>query len=146
MFYDPNGDRQLSQEAYHFIAGLLAHVKACAPSPTPWSTPISAWSPVTRPLLSGLVRSNRSALIRIPAARGNSTRVELRSPDPACNPIWPWRHALPRDWTDRAADDAPRPLTGNLYEVGDASGIQRLPGSLEEAVRAWRQTASLRTR
>ncbi len=65
------------------------------------------------------------------------------APDPACNPpIWPWPSAtaaLPPGTgrVDRAADDVPRPPhRQRLYEVGDASGIQRLPGSLEEAVRA----------
>ena len=43
--------------------------------------------------------SNRSALIRIPAARGQATRVELRSPDPPATPIWRWRSAWPPAWT-----------------------------------------------
>ena len=87
VFYDERDPRQLSPLAYQFIAGLLEHVQGfCA---------------VTNPLVNSYKRlvpgyeapchlawstGNRSALIRIPTPRGQATRVELRSPDPACNP------------------------------------------------------------
>ncbi len=84
--------------------------------------------------------SNRSALIRIPAARGQSTRVELRSPDPSCNPYLAVAACLAAglDGIQRGLTPPPE-ITGNIYEMDDstraASGIQALPSSLEEALR-----------
>ena len=86
-FYDPEGQLQLSETAYQFLGGLIHHARAFAALTNPtvnsykrlvpgYEAPVSiAWS-----------ASNRSPLIRIPAKRGNSTRIELRNPDPSCNP------------------------------------------------------------
>ena len=87
IFYAPEGDLELSEDAYHFIAGILAHAKGMTALTNPlvnsykrlvagYEAPIYiAWSVM-----------NRSPLVRVPAARGKGTRVELRCPDPACNP------------------------------------------------------------
>ena len=63
--------------------------------------------------------------------------MELRSPDPACNPYLSLAVCLAAglDGIERQLTP-PEPLSGNLYELGDASGIQRLPGSLDEAILA----------
>lgn len=88
-FYDKNDPKgnQLSEIAYHFIAGVMEHAKAMTAVNNPlvnsykrlivgYEAPVYiAWS-----------CKNRSPLIRIPAARGIATRIELRSPDPSCNP------------------------------------------------------------
>lgn len=88
-FYDKNDSKgnQLSEIAYHFIAGVMEHAKAMTAVNNPlvnsykrlivgYEAPVYiAWS-----------CKNRSPLIRIPAARGIATRIELRSPDPSCNP------------------------------------------------------------
>ena len=103
VFYDPNGERGLSKEAYSFIAGLLAHVK--------------------------------------PASRGQSTRVELRSPDPSCNPYLAFAVCLAAglDGIEKGLVP-PAEITENIYAMDDAArkvrGIDSLPGSLEEAIRA----------
>ena len=137
-FFDAADPRNLSPMAYQFIAGLLEHVQGfCA---------------VTNPLVNSYKRlvpgyeapchlawstGNRSALVRIPTPRGSGTRVELRSPDPACNPYLSLAVCLAAglDGIERQLTP-PEPLSGNLYELGDASGIQRLPGSLDEAILA----------
>ena len=86
-FYDPDDPKGLSKEAYSFIAGLLAHVKGMAAVTNPLVNSYKRLVPgYEAPCYLAWSASNRSALIRIPAARGQSTRVELRSPDPACNP------------------------------------------------------------
>ena len=87
VFYDEGGQRQLSKTARSFIAGLLRHA--------------DGFTALTNPLVNSYKRlgagyeaprykawssANRSTLIRIPSVRGQSTRVELRSPDPSCNP------------------------------------------------------------
>jgi glutamine synthetase len=83
--------------------------------------------------------SNRSALIRIPAARGQSTRVELRCPDPACNPYLTLAVCLAAgiDGIEKGLTP-PAEITDNIFamdaETRAANGIDSLPGSLEEAI------------
>ena len=87
VFYDPSDARGLSREAYSFIAGLLAHVRGMAAITNPLVNSYKRLVPgYEAPCYLAWSASNRSALIRIPAARGQSTRVELRCPDPSCNP------------------------------------------------------------
>lgn len=88
--------------------------------------------------------SNRSALIRIPDPRGRGTRVELRSPDPACNPylVFAARLAAGLDGVTRKLPPPPA-VTGNLYAMTPEElaecGIRSLPTSLDAAVRAMEQ-------
>ena len=137
-FYDEADPRHLSPLAYQFIAGLLVHVRGCCAVTNPLVNSYKRLVPgYEAPCHLAWSTGNRSALVRIPTPRGNSTRVELRSPDPACNPYLALAACLAAglDGIEQQMTP-PAPLTGNLYKVGDASGIQRLPGSLEEAVRA----------
>ena len=141
VFYDPNDPRGLSKEAYSFIAGLLHHVKGFAAITNPLVNSYKRLVPgYEAPCYCAWSASNRSALIRIPAARGQSTRVELRSPDPSCNPYLAVAACLAAglDGIQRGLTPPPE-ITGNIYEMDDstraASGIQALPSSLEEALR-----------
>ena len=87
IFFDPNGEKELSKEAYSFIAGILKHVRGMTAITNPLVNSYKRLVPgYEAPCYLAWSASNRSALIRIPAARGSSTRVELRCPDPACNP------------------------------------------------------------
>ena len=85
---------------------------------------------------------NRSALIRIPSARGNSTRVELRCPDPACNPYLTMAVCLAAglDGIEKNMT-APAEITDNIFEMSKsertAKGIESLPGSLYESIQAF---------
>ena len=85
--------------------------------------------------------SNRSALIRIPAARGQATRVELRSPDPSCNPYLALAVCLAAglDGIEKGMEP-PAEITENIFKMDaaarKAAGIDSLPGSLEEALEA----------
>ena len=140
-FFDAADPRNLSPMAYQFIAGLLEHVQGfCA---------------VTNPLVNSYKRlvpgyeapchlawstGNRSALIRIPTPRGDGTRVELRSPDPSCNPYLAFAVCLAA-----GLDGIQRQLTPpaesneNLYAIAadlEAQGVRRLPASLEAAIHA----------
>ena len=140
VFYDPNGERGLSKTAYSFIAGLLEHVQG--------------FTAVTNPLVNSYKRlgagheapryrawsaSNRSALIRIPAARGQAARVELRSPDPACNPYLAVAVCLAAGLDGIARGLTPPPeITGDIYAMDDATreanGIFSLPETLKDAL------------
>ena len=92
LFYDPDDPRGLSQMAYSFIAGLLEHVKGFTALTNPlvnsYKRLVSGYE---APCYKAWSASNRSALIRIPASRGSSTRVET--------PIWPSPPAWRPDWT-----------------------------------------------
>ena len=140
-FCDPADPRKLSLLAYQFIAGLLDHVQGfCA---------------VTNPLVNSYKRlvpgyeapchlawstGNRSALIRIPTPRGSGTRVELRSPDPSCNPYLAFAVCLAAglDGIQRRLTP-PAESNENLYAIAadlEAEGVRRLPASLEAAIHA----------
>lgn len=145
VFYSPAGERELSPEAYAFIAGLLAHVRG--------------FTAVTNPLVNSYKRlvsgheapcyvawstSNRSALIRIPAHRREGTRVELRSPDPTCNPYLALAVTLAAglDGIERFMTP-PSEVKENLYAMDEAGrrakGVETLPRDLNEALELMRQ-------
>ncbi len=87
IFHDKKGPEELSQTAMHFIGGLLKHSKEMAAI---LNSKVNSYKRLVpgyeAPTYIAWSTENRSALIRIPAKRGNSTRVELRNPDPAGNP------------------------------------------------------------
>ena len=86
-FFDPDADLQLSQTALNWIAGLLAHAEGMVAITNPIVNSYKRLTPgFEAPTNIAWSASNRSAMIRIPARRGASTRSELRMPDPACNP------------------------------------------------------------
>ena len=86
-FYDPSDTRQLSPLAYQFIAGLLKHAQGFCAITNPLVNSYKRLVPgYEAPCHLAWSTGNRSALIRIPTPRGQGTRVELRSPDPSCNP------------------------------------------------------------
>ena len=141
-FYDPDDPKGLSKEAYSFIAGLLAHVKGMAAVTNPLVNSYKRLVPgYEAPCYLAWSASNRSALIRIPAARGQSTRVELRSPDPACNPYLELAVCLAAglDGIEKGLTPPPE-VTENIFDMNAAArkahGIDSLPDSLEEAIHA----------
>ena len=87
IFYDAGGKHGLSKEAYGFIAGIMEHIKAITAITNPLVNSYKRLVPgYEAPCYCAWSANNRSALIRIPLVRGRTTRVELRSPDPSCNP------------------------------------------------------------
>ncbi|MBQ3134325.1 MAG: type I glutamate--ammonia ligase [Oscillospiraceae bacterium] len=140
VFYDPDDPRQLSQTAYHFIAGLLAHVKGFTAITNPLVNSYKRLVPgYEAPCYKAWSASNRSALIRIPAARGKATRVELRNPDPSCNPYLAVAVCLAAGLDGIANKLTPPPeITENIFEMDKdtriAHHIDSLPGSLREAL------------
>ena len=140
VFFDENGHKQLSKEAYSFIAGILEHVKGMAAVTNPLINSYKRLVPgYEAPCYLAWSASNRSALIRIPAARGQSTRVELRCPDPSCNPYLSLAVCLAAglDGIERGLTP-PEEITENIFEMDAkarrAHGIDNLPASLEQAL------------
>ncbi len=141
-FYDPDGDLQLSQVAYYFIGGLIAHARGMTAITNPtvnsykrlvpgYEAPVYiAWSP-----------QNRSPLIRIPAKRGLSTRLEVRHPDPSTNPYLAIAVMLKAGLDGiKNRIQPPAPINANIFDMEAArlraEGIDLLPGTLEEALDA----------
>ncbi len=87
VFCDENDKLGLSEIAYHFIAGLIKHAKGMAAITNPLVNSYKRLVPgYEAPVYIAWSGTNRSPLVRIPTARGKSTRVELRNPDPSATP------------------------------------------------------------
>jgi len=146
-FYDPNGDLQLSQTAFSYIAGLLQHAAGFAAITNPVVNSYKRLVPgYEAPVYLAWSARNRSPLIRIPAKRGLSTRVELRNPDPSCNPYLAIAAMLKAgmDGVQKGLTP-PAPTDRNIYTMSaserEALGIGSLPASLEEAINLLEQDA-----
>lgn len=139
-FYDEKDSLQLSQEAYWFIGGLLKNMKSIAAITNPIVNSYKRLVPgYEAPVYLAWSARNRSPLIRIPAARGAATRVELRCPDPACNPYLSIAAVLAAGLDGIENKIQPPASTDkNIFEMTDeqrlAEGIESLPGSLKEAL------------
>lgn len=139
-FYDAESESGLSDTAYKFIAGLLHHAKAytaiCNPIINSYKRLVPGYE---APVYIAWSTQNRSPLIRIPASRGLSTRVELRSVDPSTNPYLALATLLAAGLDGIASDiEVPAPIDRNIYimdaEDREANGIYDLPKNLAEAV------------
>ncbi len=87
IFYSPEADDGLSMDARYFIGGLMKHIKAITALTNPLVNSYKRLVPgFEAPIYIAWSAKNRSPLIRVPAERGESTRVELRSPDSSANP------------------------------------------------------------
>lgn len=146
VFASEDSAYKLSQEALWFIGGILKHIRGITAICNPlvnsykrlvpgYEAPVYvAWSP-----------SNRSALLRVPAKRGRSTRVELRSPDPSANPYLAYAAMLMAGLDGiQKKIDPPSPADVNIYKLTKSEraemGIDALPGSLFEALEALQQS------
>ncbi len=140
IFYDPNGEFLLSETARSFVAGLLKHAKGFTPITNPLVNSYKRLvSGFEAPVYIAWSTANRSVLVRIPAARGASTRVELRNPDPSCNPYMAFAAIIASgmDGVNNSLNP-PSPCNKNLYHMSDderaCEGIENLPGSLKDAL------------
>ncbi len=140
IFADPSDEKGLSKEAYSFIAGILTHIKGMAAITNPLINSYKRLVPgYEAPCYLAWSASNRSALIRIPAARGSATRVELRCPDPSCNPYLALAICLMAglDGIEKGLTP-PDEITDNIFAMDtatrEAKGIESLPGTLKEAI------------
>ncbi len=139
-FYDPSDPSQLSDIARYYIGGLLHHVKGFTAITNPLVNSYKRLVPgYEAPVYIAWSEHNRSPLIRIPARRGVGTRIELRNPDPSCNPY------LTLAVTLRAGLDGiknkimpPASVTQNIYDMSAderaALGIDSLPKTLGDAL------------
>ena len=139
-FFDEKAEYQLSDEAKFAIGGMLKHVKSITAITNPTVNSYKRLVPgYEAPVYLAWSLANRSALLRVPAKRGVSTRVELRSPDPACNPYLAFAAILETCLDGiRNKIDPPAPVESNIYKLSTKERrkqrIDSLPGSLAEAL------------
>jgi glutamine synthetase len=138
-FFDPEGTMQLSRTALHYIGGLLKHAKAITRIANPTINSYKRLVPgYEAPVYISWSATNRSALVRVPAARGNSTRAEFRSPDPMCNPYLTFAAMLAAGLDGiKNKIEPPESTNANIYHMSEGErrklGIETLPGTLMEA-------------
>ncbi|ATD30487.1 type I glutamate--ammonia ligase [Macrococcoides bohemicum] len=144
-FFDESGDMQLSDDARHFIAGIMKHARGftavCNPLVNSYKRLVPGYEAPVYVAWSG---RNRSPLIRIPSSRGLSTRVELRSVDPAANPYMALAVILQAGLDGiKNKLEAPAPVNQNIYEMNreerESVGIEDLPSTLYTAIKAMRE-------
>lgn len=139
-FYDASDAQGLSVTAKHYIAGILKHAKSFAAITNPTINSYKRLVPgYEAPCYIAWSCSNRSALIRIPAARKAATRVEVRNPDPMANPYLALAVMLTAGLDGVENQLALVPETKeNIYHMSTGRrielGIDALPGSLTEAL------------
>ncbi len=139
-FSDPGDSHGLSKIAKHFIAGQLAHARGMcavlAPLTNSYKRLVAGYE---APVYISWGRINRSALIRIPRAHTHeSTRLELRCPDPSCNPYLAFAVML-ASGLDGIRRELPIPeaTEEDVYLMANTkrgAKLNVLPGSLEEAI------------
>jgi glutamine synthetase len=139
-FFNPDDPLGLSDVARWFMAGVLHHARGFAAITNPTVNSYKRLVPgYEAPNYVAWSASNRSPMVRIPASRGLSTRIEVRNPDPAANPYLCLAVML------KAGLDGiknrmrlPAPVNRNIYVMTEEErieeGIQMLPTSLREAL------------
>lgn len=142
-FFDPNDKYHLSPVAKHYIAGLLKHAPEITAICNQWVNSYKRLVPgYEAPVYLSWARRNRSDLIRVPEykpGREKATRIEFRSPDPACNPYLAFSVMLAAGLEGIINKyEVPEPVEENVYEMSEEErkrrGIGTLPGSLQEAI------------
>lgn len=148
VFADPTDEYGLSAIAKHFIAGQLYHARAMAAVVAPTVNSYKRLVPgYEAPVYVSWARVNRSALIRVPRispGRPKATRVEIRCPDPSCNPYLAFAVMLATGLDGiRRRLALPEPVEENLYTFDEDERLRRqintLPGSLGAALEELRK-------
>jgi glutamine synthetase len=138
-FADADAEKGLSQTALYYIGGILKHAKAITRVANPTINSYRRLVPgYEAPCYISWSTTNRSALIRVPAARGNGTRAEFRSPDPMCNPYLTFACMLAAGLDGIKNKIMPPDSTDvNIYHLSEKERkkmkIEMLPGSLAES-------------
>lgn len=146
LFHDDDDEFNLSEEAYAFLGGILEHAPAitaiCNPTVNSYKRLVPGYE---APIYIAWSDVNRSALVRKPAARvPAASRIELRSPDPSCNPYLALAVMLHAglDGIEKGME-APGPVRENIYDFTEADrlerGIETLPSTLGQAVNALKE-------
>jgi len=143
LFYDKKAPNYLSPLAHRFIAGLLKHIKGITLVLNQWANSYKRLvAGYEAPVYISWGTRNRSSLIRVPIFKSGheqSARIELRSPDPACNPYLAFAVILAAGLDGiESKDKLPDPVEENIFEMPldtrNSRHIDCLPDSLERAI------------
>jgi glutamine synthetase len=142
-FFDATDEHHLSKTGKAYIAGLLKHAREITLVTNQWVNSYKRLVPgYEAPVYICWARRNRSALVRVPMykpGKEEATRIEFRSPDPACNPYLAFAVMLAAglDGIENEYELAPE-ASNNIYEMSEeerrAAGIESLPENLHEAI------------
>lgn len=149
-FYDPSDKNGLSKIAYYYIGGLLKHAKETTAILNPTINSYKRLVPgYEAPVYISWSTQNRSALVRVPSARENGTRLELRNPDPTANPYLAAAVMLKAGLSGiKNKIDPGEQTTDNIYEMSYQErknrGISSLPSSMEEAIKYFQESQFMR--
>ena len=147
-FYNEEDQLGLSSVAYNFIAGVLKHIKEICPITNPLVNSYKRLVPdYEAPVYIAWSAKNRSPLIRVPSARGEGTRIELRSPDPSSNPYLVLACLLLAGLEGIKDNlEPPKCIDRNIFNLSreerKRENIENLPESLHEAI-AYMQKSDL---
>ncbi len=142
-FFSKDDDYNLSKEAKAYIAGLLKYAPEITAVCNQWVNSYKRLVPgYEAPVYLSWARRNRSDLIRVPEykpGREQATRIEFRSPDPACNPYLAFSVMLAAGLEGiENGYTPPEPVEENVYEMTETErqerGISTLPSNLWEAI------------
>jgi len=139
-FFDAEGEWQISPICRHYIGGLLKHAKGFCAITNPLVNSYKRLVPgYEAPTAVAWSEKNRSPLVRVPAARGAATRIEVRLPDPSCNPYLALAVMLRAglEGIEQQIDPGP-PINKNIFKMSHRERrhlrIDDLPVSLSEAL------------
>ncbi len=143
LFFDSNDRYRLSKVAKSYIAGLLKHAREITAVTNQWVNSYKRLVPGHEaPVYVSWARRNRSTLVRVPMykpEKEEASRVEFRSPDPACNPYLAFSVMLAAGLEGVEKEyPLPEPVEQDIYRMSEEErrelGIDSLPGSLIEAI------------
>ncbi len=143
LFFSPDDAYHLSDFAKSYIAGIIKHIREITAVLNQWVNSYKRLVPgYEAPVYISWGQKNRSALVRVPRyriGREKSTRIELRSPDPVCNPYLAFSAMLAAGMKGVKENyKLPAPVEENIYEMTQIDrkdkNIETLPSNLSEAV------------
>ena len=137
IFVDPEDPSRLSEEAYYFIGGLLAHSREMTLITNPLVNSYKRLVPgFDAPTELTWTRNNQNSLVRISRVNGADTRIELRSPDAASNPYLVFAVCLAAGLDGIQKKIYPTKASNRSLSESDQKeqGIENLPENLREAI------------
>jgi len=152
-FFDPKDKMHLSKTAKYFTAGLLKHAREICSVCCQWVNSYKRLVPgYEAPVYVSWAQRNRSALVRVPMykpGKEKATRIELRNPDPSCNPYLAFSVMLTAGLEGiKKKYPLPPQITDNIYEMPQAErekrNIESLPDDLFEAIKITEKSSIVR--
>ncbi len=151
IFYNREDVNGLSEIAYNYIGGIIKHIKAMTAITNPLVNSYKRLVPgYEAPVYIAWSNKNRSPLIRIPATRGAGTRIEVRNPDPACNPYLALAIMLSAGLDGiKNGLRPPESVEENIFKMDqntrEKQGIENLPENLFDAINELKRDEFIKT-